>query len=229
MTVAVMNGETARKVPVGRRSARVRRAEASTTSPMPQTTDKQAEGVAPARELVQPVEGGDLDGVIAGGEVAAHVEEGGAVVRVERDDAGDAEEQGEEAVTDLEHVGVAAEQCRGDDPEGEAQEDRRAHDVDPALADELQEDPADREAAGDDQRLGVGLHVPPDDEVDPDRQRRAEDHAGQVLADGGDPRAARRSPAGAGPAAPRCPPVPPVPCVKGTAGNSGFLARSIGP
>ena len=32
--------ETAMKVPVGRMSARVRRAEASSTSPMPQTTDK---------------------------------------------------------------------------------------------------------------------------------------------------------------------------------------------
>ena len=39
MTLPVMNGETAMKVPVGNRSASVRRAEASTTRPMPQTTD----------------------------------------------------------------------------------------------------------------------------------------------------------------------------------------------
>ena len=39
MTLAVMKGETARKVPVGSMSASVRRNEASTTSPMPQTTD----------------------------------------------------------------------------------------------------------------------------------------------------------------------------------------------
>jgi hypothetical protein len=40
MTVAVMNGETARNVPVGTTSASVSRADASTTSPMPQTTER---------------------------------------------------------------------------------------------------------------------------------------------------------------------------------------------
>ena len=148
---------------------------------------QEAEGVATARQLVQPVEGGDLGGVLAGGEVAAHVEERGAVVRVERDDAGDTEEQGEEAVADLEHVRVATEQRGGDHPDGEARQDGDPDDVDAALADELQDDPAHGEAAGDDQRLGVGVHVLTDDEVDPDRQRRAEDQAGQVLADGRDP------------------------------------------
>jgi hypothetical protein len=38
-TLPVMKGETAMKVPVGSRSASVRRVEASTTRPMPQTTD----------------------------------------------------------------------------------------------------------------------------------------------------------------------------------------------
>ncbi len=39
MTLAVMKGETARKVPVVSTSASVRRMEASTTNPMPHTTE----------------------------------------------------------------------------------------------------------------------------------------------------------------------------------------------
>ena len=40
MTDAVMKGEIARKVPVDSTSARARRVDASTTSPMPQTTER---------------------------------------------------------------------------------------------------------------------------------------------------------------------------------------------
>ena len=143
---------------------------------------------------------------------------------------------GEEAVADLEHVGVAAEQRGGDDADGEADEDGGADDVDRALAHELEDDPGDGEAAGDDQGLGVGVHVAADQEVDADRQRR------------------RRRPGWAGARGPRgCraarPPGPTWPRVgdglgpgwrplgapgssgsmpKGTAGKSGFGPRSIG-
>ena len=48
---------------------------------------------------------------------------------------------GEDGVTDLEHVRVAAEQGGADDADGEAQEDDGADDVDLAPADELQDDP----------------------------------------------------------------------------------------
>ena len=70
-------------------------------------------------------------------------------MRVEQDDAGDtAEEQGEEAVATLQHVRAATEQRGGDHPDGESRQDGDPDDVDAALADELQDDPAHEEAAG---------------------------------------------------------------------------------
>jgi hypothetical protein len=141
----------------------------------------------------------------------------------ERHDAGNAEQQREEPVAHLEHVGVAAEQRGGDDAEREADEHGNPDDVDRSLADELDEDLADGEAAGDDQCLGIARHVPADDEIDPDREGGAEEQAGEVLADGRDPRLPGRDRVRvAGPAAVRCPRVPPVPSLQGTAEDSGI-------
>ena len=96
-----------------------------------------------------------------------------------------------------------------------------AHQVDPALAHELEDDPGGGEAAGEISACGVGPHVAAREEVDADRQDGAEDDARQVLADRGD---ARLPPLGRpGPAAGlRRRPRPPAPWRKGYRRHSEF-------
>ena len=142
--------------------------------------------MAADRHLVQLVVGGHLRRVLPGGEVAPDVEEGRSAVGEDRDDAHGAEDRGEEGVAHLEHVGVASQQLRADHADGEPREHDHPDEVDAALAHELEDHPGGGEAAGDDQRLRVGLHVAAHQEVDPQGQDGAPDDAGQVLAHRGD-------------------------------------------
>ena len=178
-----------------------------------------------------------LAGVVAGREVAADVEERRAVVRVEGDDAGDAEQGGEEAVAHLEHVGVAAEQRGGDDADDEARGGRRRRRRRPCAGGRTarRSSPPRSEPATMRAWASV-LHVAADHEVGPDRERGTEDQAGQVLADRRDARLPARRPRAPAArlgrprpvASPRCPPVAPAPCAQATAAISRFSPRSIG-
>ena len=130
---------------------------------------------------------------------------------------------GEEPVAHLEHVGVAAEQRGADDADREAEEDHGPDEVDRRRRTNCMRIQATENAAGDDERRGVAADVAAHEEVDADRQRGAEDEAGQVLADRRDP-GCQAGPGGGLPRRrPRC---LRFHACKGTAGNSGF--RRVG-